>query len=97
MRERAAQVVLCHAAFDYFVDGSAALLEMSRTLAPGGSLALVASVVPAAVAHARGASSRVERVLGALRSARSVGSAGARSLLGDALLGTRAHVHYYTR
>ncbi len=97
VRDRAAQAVLCHAVFDYFVDPSAALLEMHRVLAAGGSLALVVSVVSAPVAHARGASTRVERVLGALRAARDIGAKGTSELIGEALIGQRAHVRYYTR
>ncbi len=97
LRDRCAQAVLCHAAFDYFVDPSAALLEMHRVLAPGGALAMVVSVVSAPVAHARGASTRVERVLGALRAAKSVGTKGATQLIGEAIVGERAHVRYYTR
>lgn len=97
IRDRSAQMVLCHAAFDYFVDPSAALLEMHRVLVPGGTLAMVVSVVSAPVAHARGASSRVERVLGALRASSAVGVKGTGELLGEALMGSRAHLRYYTR
>lgn len=97
LRDRTAQLVLCHAAFDYFVDPSAALLEMHRVLAPGGALALVVSTMTASVAHARGASSRFERVLGALRASSAVGAKGTTQLLGEAIAGQRAHVRYYTR
>jgi uncharacterized protein YbaR (Trm112 family) len=97
VRDRAAQAALCVGGFDRLGDGSLALLEVSRVLAPGGSLALVLDVVPASVAHARGSSSRVERVLGAWRASRALGAQGARALVADALLGDRASGPQYTR
>jgi SAM-dependent methyltransferase len=97
LRDRCAQLVLCHAAFDYFVDPSAALVEMHRVLVPGGALALVVSTMTAAVAHARGASSRVERLLGVLRASSTIGVKGAMQLLGEAIATRRSHLRFYTR
>ncbi len=95
--DRSVDVILCHSSFDYFVDAAKTLTEMHRVLKSGGSFLLVVSVVSTEVAHARGASARSERVLGALRAARSVGLKASSGLLADALLADRAHTHYYTR
>ncbi len=97
VRDRVAQGALCVGGFDRLGDGSLALLELSRVLAPGASLGLVIDVVPASVAHARGASSRVERVLGAWRASRALGATATRTLVADALLGERATGAQYTR
>lgn len=98
IRDRAADAVVCLAAFDYFIDGAAALAEMARVLRPRGVLAMVVSVVPLVVAHARGAHSRSSRALGALRAMREVGLLPGAGLLVSALaLRDRPHVHYYTR
>lgn len=95
--DRSVDVILCHSSFDYFVDAAKALTEMHRVLKAGGALVLVVSVVSTEVAHARGANSRAERVFGALRATRSLGLKASSGLLAEAMVGERAHTHYYTR
>jgi SAM-dependent methyltransferase len=97
VRDQRAKVVLCHASFDYFVDGAAVLDEFARVLAPRGALALVVSVVHEDVAVARSADRRAARLTGALRATRALGLRAAPALLRAALVRERAHVHYYTR
>ncbi|MDP3278192.1 MAG: methyltransferase domain-containing protein [Deltaproteobacteria bacterium] len=89
--------VLCHAVFDYFVDGARALDEMARVLAPGASLALVVSVLTPHVAHARASHTRAGRLWHALSATREVGVRAAATLLPQALSLTTAHTQFYTR
>ncbi|MBL8684278.1 MAG: methyltransferase domain-containing protein [Myxococcales bacterium] len=89
--------VFSHAAFDYFVEPERALDEASRALVAGGSLALVVSVLPPAVARARSAPSRAARALEAARAVASVGVRASAALVGEAMFSQPAHVHYYTR
>jgi SAM-dependent methyltransferase len=97
LRSGVADVAVSLAAFDYFVDGRAALAEMHRVLRPSGRLALLVSVVPASVARARQAPRRRERALRSLRAAGDVGPRAALSLLDAALRERdRPHTHYYT-
>jgi uncharacterized protein YbaR (Trm112 family) len=98
VHDRAADAVICLAAFDYFIDGPAALAEMARILRPRGTLAMLVSTVTTTVAHARGARSRAARVAGSLRAVGDVGLVAGAGLLGRALLERdRPHTHYYTR
>lgn len=97
IRDRAAVAVFSHAALDYFVEPDKALREASRVLVDGGSLALVVSVLAEPVARSRGGRTRFERLFHALRAAGSLGANASASLVGEALVSRRAHVHYYTR
>jgi SAM-dependent methyltransferase len=98
LRDRVADAVVCLSAFDHFIDGPAALAEMARVLRPGGVLALQVGTVSTTVAHARGARSRMARVVGSLRAAREIGLSAGASLVGSALLERdHPHLHYYTR
>lgn len=92
-----ADTVVSLAAFDYFVDGRAALREMFRVLKPRGLLALMVSVVPRAVARARDAGSRPLRLARSIAALREVGPLAAAGLAAAALIEReRPHTHYYT-
>ncbi len=94
----AADTVMSLAAFDYFIDPSRAVDEMARVLKPGGTLALMVSVVAPSVARARGAPTRIGRARAALRSVLDVGLASGAGLALAGLRSTeRAHTNYFTR
>jgi SAM-dependent methyltransferase len=99
VRSGAADGVFSTAAMDYFVDTARGVAEFARVLRAGGTLALLVTVHPPAVARAREGHSRGRRALGALRRAvvREVGWRGALSLLADgARAGAREHTRYLT-
>jgi SAM-dependent methyltransferase len=98
VRDGAADAVISLAAFDYFVDGAAAVDEWARVLRPGGGLGLLVSVVAPRVARARNADSRAGRAALALGALPDVGPTGVADLVFGALVHReRVHTHYYTQ
>jgi SAM-dependent methyltransferase len=98
VRDGAADAVLSLAAFDYFVDGAAAVDEWARVVKPDGGLGLLVSVVAPRVARARNADSRAGRAALALGALPDVGPTGVADLVFGALVHReRVHTHYYTQ
>lgn len=94
----AADAVLSLAAFDYYVDGAAAIAEWERVLRPAGCVGVLLSVVPPAVARARNADGRLARAARSFGALGDVGPVGVGALLfGSLVHGERVHTHYYTR
>lgn len=93
-----ADAVISLAAFDFYVDGAAAVAEWDRVLRPGGGVGVLISVVPPAVARARNADSRLARAVLSFGALGDVGPSGVGELLFWSLVyRERVHTHYYTR
>lgn len=99
VRDGAADAVFSTAAMDYFVDTARGVAEFARVLRPGGTLALLVTVHPSPVAHAREGETRGARAVRALRPAvvRAVGLRASLSLAWDgARASAREHTRYLT-
>jgi SAM-dependent methyltransferase len=99
VRDGAADAVFSTAAMDYFVDTARGVAEFARALRPGGTLALLVTVHPAPVAHAREGETRGARAVRALRPGvvRAVGLRASLSLAWDgARASAREHTRYLT-
>jgi SAM-dependent methyltransferase len=99
VRSGAADAVFSTAAMDYFVDTTRGVAEFARVLRDGGTLALLVTVHPPAVARAREGETRAQRGFRALRGAvvREVGLRAALSLAVDGVRSSaREHTRYLT-
>lgn len=99
VRDGVADGVFSTAAMDYFVDTARGVAEFARVLRPGGTLALLVTAHPLAVARARGAPSRSARAWRSLTPEVlcAVGLRGALSLAVDgARTRFREHTQYLT-